>query len=421
MTSGFLKYNRKISTGFQPLKKLISVSVDEFRRIFRDPGVLIIFVAASLLYPLLYCSIYKNETLYDVPVGAVDESQTLRSRELLRKINATPELKITTRFLNLEEAKKAFLQHEIHGIIYIPANYAKRIERQEQATVSMYSDMSSFLFYRAMMLGTNYAILDAGNSIKIERLNAAGTSGESANRIVQPLLYSDNILYNRGMGFASFLMPAILVLIIHQTLFFGIGMLAGSAREENRFHELFPANGSHRTLIRIITGKSLSYLLLYLVLSTYILGAIPKLFGLPHIGNPLDLTGLIIPFLLAAIFFSMTLSVLIRRRETGMVFFLFFSLILLFLSGFSWPRSAMGRFWLAFSWLFPSTHGIQGYIKINTMGATLRELRTEYLSLWSQTALYFITTLLVYSRELIPKSPPVRVANREGNPDFHTT
>lgn len=384
----------------KPLKETLAVTVDEFRHVFRDPGVLIIFVAASLLYPLLYCSIYKNETLYDLPVAVVDDSQTVRSRQLIRALEATPELKISGRFNNLGEAQNAFHRHEVHGVIRIPADYADRINRLEQATVSMYSDMSSFMYYRTMMLGVNYAVLDVGGNIKTERLHAQGITGESAALAAEPMRYSDHILYNSGMGFASFLMPAVLILIIHQTLFFGIGMLAGTAREENRFHELFPVNGRRRNLIRLIAGKSLCYLSLYLVLSAYILGVIPRLFNLPHIGNPESLFGLLVPFLLATIFFSMTISIFIRNRETGMVLFLFFSLILLFLSGFSWPRSNISGFWLAFSWLFPATHGIQGYIKINTMGATLQQIRLEYVSLWAQAAFYFVTTLVVFGWQL---------------------
>ena len=101
-------------------------------------------------------------------------------------------------------------------------------------------------------------------------------------------------------------------------------------------------------------------------------------------------------FFMATIFFSMTVSVFLPNRETGMIVFLFFSLILLFLSGVSWPQSNINGFWKAFSWIFPSTQGIQGYIKINSMGAELKAVKYEYISLWVQTAVYFVTTCWAY-------------------------
>jgi len=382
------------------IKDTLTITLKEYRLVFRDSGVLIIFVGASLIYPLLYCTLYKNETLYDVPVAVVDHSHSVRSRELIRKMDATPELKVAVLFDNLEQAKCAFERREIHGVIYVPEDYSEKINRMEQATISTYCDMSSFLYYRAMTLATNYAVLNAGEKIEMERLHAAGMAGKSAEVSVHPMTFKDNILYNNGMGFASFLMPAVLILILHQTLFFGISMLAGTAREENRFRSLLPVDSKKRHLLQLITGKSMCYFSLYAVLTAYILGVIPRLFNLPHIGQPVALIGMAIPFLLATIFFSMTVSVFMRNRETGMVFFLFFSLILLFISGFSWPRSNMPSFWLAISWLFPATHGIQGYLKINSMGATLRQISFEYISLWILAAIYFVTTLIAYAWQI---------------------
>jgi len=73
-----------------------------------------------------------------------------------------------------------------------------------------------------------------------------------------------------------------------------------------------------------------------------------------------------------------------------MILLLFFSLILLFLSGISWPQSSINGFWKVFSWLFPATFGIQAYFKINTMGASIHEIGFEQIGLWVQTTVYFI-------------------------------
>jgi len=104
--------------------------------------------------------------------------------------------------------------------------------------------------------------------------------------------------------------------------------------------------------------------------------------------------------LLDVIFFAMTLSVLILRRETCIIVFVFSSLILLFLSGISWPKEAMPRFWRLLSYVFPSTFGVNGFVKINNMGASLAEIKNEMIWLMGQTAFYFGTTLLVYRNNI---------------------
>jgi len=378
------------------IRAMFYIFIDEVKNIFKDRGVVILVILAVLAYPLLYCSLYINETLVDVPVAVVDASHTPRSAEFVRHLDATRDVCIAEKMATMQEAEQAFKEGKVHGVIYIPADFDKKLNKGEQAVVSVYSDMSSFLYYRAMVLSTNYVSLDMGEEIQVARLNAMGITGEQQAMISDPIPYDSVILYNEGMGFASFLMPAILILIIHQTLFFGIGMAAGTAREENRFHELVSSSVHRGGTFRVILGKALAFFSLYLLWSVYLLGFIPWLFNLPHIGNPFTLLEFVIPFLLATIFFSMTVSVFVPSREIQMILLLFFSLILLFLSGISWPQSNINGFWKVFSWLFPATFGIQAYFKINTMGASIHEVGFEQIGLWVQTAVYFVTTLLAY-------------------------
>lgn len=219
-------YSKAIS-GF---RATFHIWVDEVKAIFKDRGVMILVVAAPLLYPLLYGVIYKNETLVDVPIAVVDHSRSSLTAELTRKIDATRDLKVVARLQSMHEAQEQFNRAEIHGIIYFPEDFNKNIQLGRQATISTYSNMSSFLYYRAMVLGTNYVVLDANKNIQFSRLASMGINGQQANQTISTIKPTSHILYNSGMGFASFLMPALLILIIHQTLVFAMGMAAGTAR-----------------------------------------------------------------------------------------------------------------------------------------------------------------------------------------------
>jgi ABC-type multidrug transport system, permease component len=378
------------------LHDTLNVLKAEFKTMFKDRGVVTMFVLAPLVYPVLYCSLYKNETLTNVQVAAVDCSRSKESRELIRHIDATQNVQITEKFNSLAEAKKAFDEKRVHGVIYIPADFNKKLVSGNQATVSLYCDISSFMYYRIINQACSNCVLETGKKIQLSRLNANGITGEAATIGSNPIPYEGVVLYNEGAGFASFLMPAILIIIIQQTLFLGIGMIAGTSREENRFHVLVASTMHRGRTLRVVIGKSICYLTMYAAWSFFILGVIPHIFNLPHIGITSDLIKFTIPFLLSVVFFSMTVSVFLPNRETGMVLFLSFSLILVFISGVSWPQSNINGFWKVFSWIFPSTFGVQGYIKINTMAADLQHVAYEYVSLWVQTAIYFSTTIWAY-------------------------
>lgn len=375
---------------------LLNIIKAEFRILFKDRGVVIMLVLGPLAYPLLYCSLYAYETLTDVPVAVVDNAHSKESRELIRHLDATQNLKVDKHYATMSEAQQAYYDKKVHGVLYIPEDFSKKILSNEQAHVSVYCDISSFMYYRIINEACNNCILDMNAEIKTHRLEATGVAGQAASISASPIPYEGTILFNEGAGFASFLMPAILIIVIQQTLFLGIGMLAGTAREENRAHLLVTGAVHRGHSIRVVLGKAVCYLIMYSAWSYFILGTVVRLFNLPHIGLPSDIVALMLPYLLAAIFFSLTISVFFPHRETVMILFLSFSLVLVFISGVSWPQSNINGFWKVFAWVFPSTSAVQGYIKINTMGATLREIKFEYVSLWIQTALYFVTAAWAY-------------------------
>lgn len=371
----------------------------ELRNIFRDEGVLVFFFLVPLAYPLLYAFIYTNEVVREVPVVVVDDCSTPQSREYLRHIDATADVAVVARCRDMESARREIAERNAYGIVYVPRDFSRRLARGEQTEVSIFIDMSGMLYYKAVLTANTNVSLAMNARIKVKR---AGNTTEAQDRVTEhPIAYEEISLYNPQNGFAAFLIPAVLILIIQQTLLLGVGISAGTAREHNRFRELLPVNRHYTGLLRIVLGKSWAYLLVYLPLSVYVLGVVPRLFSLNRIGNSWDMALFVVPYLLACIFFAMTVSVLVRQRETCIMLIVFSSVPLLFLSGVSWPGSAIAPFWKVVSGFFPSTFGINGYLKLDCMGAEPAAVRKEWIALWGQAVFYFFTTCLVYRNNII--------------------
>lgn len=391
-----LTFKQKVVQG---IYDLFYIWKQEFRTTFRDQGVLIFFVLVPLVYPLIYSFIYTNETIREVPTVVVDNSRSSLSREYLRKVDASPETSIVAYCADMEEAKLMLKDRKAYGIIYIPAHFSDDIVQGKQTQVSIFCDMSGLLYYKALLTANTNVSLAMNAAIKMER--AGNTTARQDEITAYPIEYEDVAIFNPTNGFAAFLIPAVLILIIQQTLLLGIGLSAGTAREHNQFKDLVPINRHYNGTLRIVMGKGLSYFMVYSLVAVYILCVVPRPFSLNQIAIPGVLTLFTLPYLTACIFFAMTASIAIRNRETCMLLFVFTSVPLLFLSGISWPGSAMPSFWRYFSYLFPSTFGINGYVRINSMGATLNEVAFEYRALWMQTGIYFLTTCFVYRRQII--------------------
>lgn len=383
----------------QGIAGLFHICVQELKGVFKDQGVLIFFLLVPLAYPLLYAFIYTNEVVREVPAAVVDANNSTLSRKYLRMVDASADVHIQSHCTDMEEAKLLLKDNKVYGIIYIPESFSRDIAEGKQTTVSLYCDMSGMLYYKSLLVANTNASLEMNEQIKIQRMG--NTTQRQDEVSTAPITYEDISLFNPQDGFASFLIPAVLILIIQQTLLLGIGLSAGTARETNHFRDLVPISRQYRGTLRIVLGKSIAYLLIYCIITAYMLCIVPKLFNLVQIAQPLTLLVFIFPYLLSCIFFAMTCSIFIHHRESCMMIYVFTSIPLLFISGISWPGAAIPRFWEIFSWLFPSTFGINGFVRINTMGATLHEVLPEYRALWLQTGFYFLTTCLVYRHQIL--------------------
>lgn len=378
----------------QSLGDMLYVWWLEFKLSFRDQGMLIFFYCLPLAYPLLYAFIYNEETVHEVPAVALDESHSALGREFLRKVDATAEVHFVAHAANMEEARRILRERGAYGIVRVPSSFSADIQRGRQTAVALYCDMSGLLYYKALLMSATDVSLDMNAAIRVAHIG--GGSVEQNRTVVHPIDYRDVALFNPTTGFAAFLIPAVLILLLQQVLLLGVGLSAGTARESNRFRDLIPIGAHYHSVLPTVLGKALCYFLIMVTVSGYVLCAVPLFFKLNRLADPSVLFAFTLPYLLACIFFAMTCSVFIKRRENCMPIFVFTSLPLLFISGISWPGAAIPEGWRWLSYVFPSTLGINGYVRINNMGADLSDVLFEYRMLWFQTAFYFFTACLVY-------------------------
>ena len=362
------------------------VFTHELRTIFHDSGVMVIFFLGTLAYPFIYKAMYWNEQIKDIPVAVVDLSNSPESREFLHQWNAAPDIRLTHTCASMAEAEQLLRDQKVHGIIYFPRDYAAQLaDPLGKAHISLYCDMSSFLYMKGIFLSCNMVMLETMRNIQIDRYEFMGMDKEFAWALVQDAPYSETALFSPTGGYGSFLIPAVLVMVLHQTLFFGICMLAGTVREERR--ELYRIPG---------LGRGAAYFVIYYALAAILLGLLPRLFDIPHIGAIGDVLRFNVPFILSVIFMSICVGFFIRNRESGMVLLISTSLVFLFIAGVSWPKEMIPVGWRYISYLIPYTWAANGFIHINSMGASLWTTRTEYIALWGLTAGYFILAVTMF-------------------------
>lgn len=382
--------SRKIITYIIDVAK---VWMHEYRQIFKDEGTLLFVILVPLLYPVLYSWIYNNEVVKEVPVAVVDCSHSAMAREFVRHCDASSDVKVAYRCNSLEEAKDLVGHQKVYGVIYMPEDFGTRLGRMEQAHVSVYCNMGLMLTYKAIFQTCTAVAADLNSRIQIE-LSGAYTAREG-EITASPINVRDVPMFNNTGGYGNFILPGVLVLVLQQVLLLGIGMAYGTSYEKHGFVRLKPMLERNFGLSRIMVGRTLGFLVLFVMLSAWVLLVIPRIFNFVHIMPRGEFLLFTIPYLLACIFFAITFSFIVRQRENVMLLVVFTSVPFLFMSGVSWPKSNIPEIWQWTGYLFPSTFGIQGFIKLNTMGCLFSDIWPEIKALWMQVIVYGALATLV--------------------------
>ncbi len=378
------------------LKEIASIAVNEFKTISTSYAILLVLMGGIFVYGLLYNYMYEPNLIRNAPIAVVDKSGTALSREYTRLIDAAPQVEVYARTFDFTHAKELMKKNEVIGIIYIPDDFDTRVNRGDESLFIMYGTTDAFLYYLAMQESSAGAMMELDERYRPEMLVFLPHQDIQQISQSQAITIAGTALYNHTEGYGSYLIPAVLMVIIFQTLLMVIGMISGDERDSGTIRLYGRQGVSFGHMARIITGKTFVYCTLYAIFSLFLLGLMPVVFSLPAIGHPYEIIMLIIPYLLATSFIGLSASVFFTDSETPLLMIAFFSVGLIFLSGVSYPLELMPWYWQAAHYLIPAAPGTLAFVKINSMGASMSDIQTEYITLWVQCIVYFILACLAY-------------------------
>ncbi|MCR4921053.1 MAG: ABC transporter permease [Bacteroidaceae bacterium] len=382
----------------RPSFPILHVWWDEFCELVKDEGILIFVILLPLAYPLLYAMIYNTETQRELPICVVDDCMTARSRDLIRRVDATPEVGVAAHCINMDEAQELMRRRQVFGILRIPREFDMQLWRGEQTVVGLYSDLTSMLYYKVEYLAVINVAQELNRNIKV-REHQQHTTAREEQLARWPIRFEEVKMYNPAGGFAAFLIPPVLMLILQQALCLGVGMSMGRSRE--RFRGLvIPPTRHYKNTLAVVLGKGLVHFLIFMLMGFYMAVCVTRWFGLPQQGHFLDLLGFFVPYLLACTYMAIFWSSFIFRREDCILLFVFMSVPLLFLTGVSWPGASVPPLWKVVGSVFPSTWGANAYVRIQGMGASLGDCRQELMMLWRLAGIYFLLSCFMYLFEI---------------------
>jgi ABC-2 type transport system permease protein len=366
--------------------------IAEWRRVLSVHGAFILLVLAPILYGIYYPQPYLNQILRNIPIAVVDNDLSELSRRIVETLDASGAVSVAVRAETLAEAQAAIDRGEALAVVGIPPQAERDVLKGNTVHIPIYADATYLFIFRtsasgiATAIGTLSAELAAGGARTDGSLVKATLASTSpAEVLLQPI-------FNPVGGYASYIVPAALVLILQQMLLIGASMLTVITMAQR-------TGGAFATVL----GRSVAHLTIFLpALALYFI-VLPRFYGFSTLGSPLQLFALAALFTLATSFMGQAAGAWFKKPETPTLIFLGTSLPQLFLAGFSWPREAIPEQVQAVGYIFPSDFAIDGLVRIGQLGASLWEVMHAWRGLWLLTGVYFvlavISTIIVKRRQ----------------------
>lgn len=293
------------------MNRLFAVFRSELHRIFALRPVFAVIILAAAVYAVFYPQPYLNEALRNVPIAVVDQDGTQSSRELARLVDATPDVAVASVLPDVATAEREVYLRNIFGILLIPQHFERDLLHGRQSPVALYADASYFLMYQRMSGAVAGVARALGVGIETRRLIGLGVDPAIAAAATDPMPLTAVQLFNPQGGYATYILPGALILLLQQTLLIGVGLLGtmpGSHGASPRGAE-DPLYEAAMTVL----GKLMAYLAVEAVIVPFYLIGLPYLYGIPRLGSVVSILAVALPFSLAVGALGMVVALIFRR------------------------------------------------------------------------------------------------------------
>ena len=336
------------------------------RTVFTDRSAVMTIIAAVILYSFFYPAAYRAQVATALPVAIVDLDHSGLSRALVRRSAATQGARVVAMPADVAEAERLMRSGAVDAIVVIPANLSRDAAQGRAGQIILLGSGLNLTRAKTTLTALGDALVATAREAGASRARYTGAPAPAPAQLIQ------HPLFNTREGYGSAVVPAVAPIILHQTLLFGMVLLAGTRRE--RHGRLYFGGPG-------FAGVAAAFCVLGVGNALYYQGWMYWLQDFPVHGTIAAAGAATGVFIVATVMFAMFVGSFFRTRERGIQLLAVTTLPMFFLSGFTWPAAPLPLYWLA--QLLPTTPGIAALVAVNQMGASLAEIRgpLEHLAL----------------------------------------
>lgn len=377
----------------------------ELYAVFTNIPLLLTVFGGIVVYSFLYPLPYLNQIPKEQKIAVIDLDNSQLSRTIISMADATPQIMVTKNIYSSNEAKRLVIKNQIAGYLMIPEHFYRDLLLGKSPSLLFSGDASYFLVYGTVIEGLVRSSSTLSAGIKVKKMVADGQSIALASSQYTPIPLNLKPTFNSGLGYLNYVVPAVFILILHQTLLIAAGLLTcGQLNDKDKNTASAKYNNSYvltYPIWQILCVRALVLFSIYCVMSSYYLGFSFEYYDITRLAHIADLIAVTVPFLLSTIFFGIVLGLIIPRKELVTLVVLLSSLPLVFSAGFIWPTESIPPIINFFAQFIPSTTAINAFLRLNQMGASISDIVQLKEKLWLLVVLYGVLAYLLIDRKRV--------------------
>lgn len=378
------------------MKGILKVARYEIKQLFSDHSLILTFLLAPILYAFFLGTIYINKDIEEVPIAVLDLDNSPSSRALIRAMDATQQIQISEHLTSFDQGVDEINKLNIQGFVYFPSDFEAQLLSMKGADLAVYLNTSQFLPSNNPNKDLQKVLITAGAGLRLKYYMAHGVNPENAMEIVMPLEPDVRGIANPLNTYGGFLLPGLFILILHQTLLFGIGESFTKDRQKKVLPEILSMVDGR--MYKYFIGKLGFYMLLYFAYFLLFLTTIFPIFQLNVHGSWDTMLLIAFAMALAVLMFGVFISSFFRTQVGYLELIAFSSYPIFLLSGFSWPFQAM-PVWVQYLAQFsPMTPFVQAFTKVLELGANWEHVAYNVIHLILLFILYGFAAVYRWSR-----------------------
>jgi ABC-2 type transport system permease protein len=292
----------------------------------------------------------------DVNIGVINMDSSALSRQFVRDLDSSPEIKIIKGYTDMNTAYGDIVKNKLEGVVYIPKNFSANLESGRKARLFVAANASNFLLSSTFLENISvFTSLSFPKDQFIKQLSAAGWAYKESENTFELLKTNEQIIFNPQMNYSDFLLPCLFIAVLQQVLLMGICFAFINEKVQKTVKELLiTADGSFAA---IFLGKAAPYIIIGTFLNLLNIFVMLPINAI-HTGSLASYLFVTTAFIIAAVFFGILISSVLKSCEMALVVLMFYSLPTILLSGFAWPHYTFALLLRVVSFIFPSTYAL---------------------------------------------------------------